>query len=136
MLRELKKSCAKTNMIFIQNSGADFPGVPRGQIDYVFSFGCFVHLDNPIIEDYLANLKEILRPRANVVIQYSDMNKVMARELLPHFAENTPEKMRSMVSAAGFTILEEDLTTMWHSSLIRFTPGTSRLPDCSEPQRR
>jgi hypothetical protein len=49
------------------------------------------------------------------------MNKVMGREMLPNFGENTPEKMRSMVSTAGFTILEEDLTTLWHSSLIRFT---------------
>ena len=121
LLAELKKGFAKPNVTLVQNTGADFPGVPAGQVDYVFSFGCFVHLDSPIIEAYLANITGILKPGANVVIQYSDTNKFMARELLPGFAENTPEKMRAMVAAAGFTILEEDLTTLWHSSLIRFT---------------
>jgi hypothetical protein len=29
--------------------------------------------------------------------------------------------MRTMVTEAGFTIVEEDLTTLWHSSLIRLT---------------
>jgi hypothetical protein len=29
--------------------------------------------------------------------------------------------MRSMVSAAGYTICEEDLTTLWHGCIIRFT---------------
>jgi len=122
LLAELKRSFTRANVTFVQNSGSDFPGVPAGAVDFVFSFGCFVHLDNSIIERYLANLGEILRPQANVVIQYSDVNKVMARELLPHFAETTPEQMRSMVQAAGFTVVEEDLTTLWHSSLIRFRP--------------
>jgi cyclopropane fatty-acyl-phospholipid synthase-like methyltransferase len=108
-------------VIFVQNSGTDFPDVPSGEVDFVFSFGCFVHLDMPLIEGYLANIKGILKPGGNVVIHYSDMNKIMARELVPSFAENTPEQMQSMVVAAGFTILEEDLTTLWHSSLIRFT---------------
>jgi hypothetical protein len=121
LLAELKKSFSKPNVTFVQNSGTDFPGVPAGQVDFVFSFGCFVHLDSPLIEGYLANIKGILKPGANVVIQYSDMNKIMARQLVPGFAENTPEKMRAMVGAAGFTVLEEDLTTLWHSSLIRFT---------------
>ena len=37
------------------------------------------------------------------------------------FAENTPEKMRSMVLEAGYKICEEDVTSMWHSSIVRFT---------------
>jgi len=37
------------------------------------------------------------------------------------FSNNTPEKMRAMVLSTGYKILEEDLTTMWHSSIIRFT---------------
>jgi SAM-dependent methyltransferase len=121
LLAELKKSVKNPNVIFVQNSGTDFPDVPSGEVDFVFSFGCFVHLDMPLIEGYLANIKGILKPGGNVVIHYSDMNKIMARELVPSFAENTPEQMQSMVVAAGFTILEEDLTTLWHSSLIRFT---------------
>ncbi len=107
-------------MEFIKNNGADFPGIAERSIDYLFSFGTFVHLDAPIIETYLANMKKILKPGANAVIQYSDKTKIMA-QLNESFSENTPEKMRTMVLNAGYTIREEDLTTMWHSSVIRFT---------------
>jgi hypothetical protein len=39
----------------------------------------------------------------------------------PTFSDNDPERMRAMVTAAGLDILEEDTTTLWHSSMIRFT---------------
>jgi ubiquinone/menaquinone biosynthesis C-methylase UbiE len=121
LLSELRKNVDKPNMIFVKNNGTDFPAVPDDSIDFVFSFGTFVHLDRPIIEAYLGNLTRILRPRGNAVIQYSDKTKVMAQEN-PGFSQNTPNEMRSMVTHAGFRIVEEDVTTLWHSSLIRFTP--------------
>ncbi|MGC2018762.1 MAG: hypothetical protein WA657_23225, partial [Candidatus Acidiferrales bacterium] len=62
----------------------------------------------------------ILKAGGNVLIQYSDKSKIMA-QINPGFSDNEPEQMRQMVLKAGFKILEEDLTTMWHSSLIRFT---------------
>jgi len=120
LLAELKKNFCKPGMEFIKNNGTDFPGIPERSIDYLFSFGTFVHLDAPIIEIYLANMKKILKPGANAVIQYSDKTKIMA-QLNENFSENTPDKMRTMVLNAGYTIREEDLTTMWHSSVIRFT---------------
>ena len=119
-LAELKRNFCKSSMEFIKNNGTDFPGIAERFVDYLFSFGTFVHLDAPIIETYLANMKMILKPGANAVIQYSDKTKIMA-QLNESFSENTPEKMRTMVLNAGYTILEEDLTTMWHSSVIRFT---------------
>jgi len=123
LLKELKKNFHKPNMEFIKNNGSDFPGIKERSIDYLFSFGVFVHLDIPIIEDYLENLKPILSEGANVVIQYSDKTKKMAqsKHLTKAFSDNTPDKMRKMVLKAGYKILEEDLTTMWHSSIIRFT---------------
>ena len=65
-------------------------------------------------------MKSILKPGANLVLHYSDKTKIMA-QLIESFSDNTPEKMRQMVLSAGYKILEEDLTTMWHSSIIRFT---------------
>jgi ubiquinone/menaquinone biosynthesis C-methylase UbiE len=120
VLEELRKNFKKPNMEFINNHGTDFPGIRERSIDYVFSFGTFVHLDLNLIEAYLINVKHILKPGANAVIHYSDKRKIMAQRL-KGFSENTPEKMRAMVSCAGFRIVEEDLTTMWHSSIIRFT---------------
>ena len=120
VLDELKKNLKKPNMEFVKNNGTDFPGVKERSIDYLFSFGTFVHLDTHLIGAYLTNMKPILKPEANVVIQYSDKTKIMA-QTNKGFSENTPNEMRQMVLGAGYKILEEDLTTMWHSSIIAFT---------------
>jgi len=120
LLDELKKTYRKRNMQFIRNNGTDFPGIQRHSIDYLFSFGTFVHLDTHLIEAYLRNMKPIVKTGTNIVIHYSDKTKIMA-QMNNGFSDNTPEKMRQMVLSAGYRILEEDLTTMWHSSIIRFT---------------
>lgn len=120
LLKELRKNFKKKNMEFIKNNGTDFPGIKERSIDYLFSFGTFVHLEVSLIEAYLMNMRPILKPGANVVIHYADKTKIMA-QLNESFSENTPEKMRKMVSGAGYRLCEQDLTTMWHSSIIRFT---------------
>lgn len=120
LLKQLKKNFTKPNVVFVQNTGTDFPGVPEHGVDFVFSFGTFVHLELPLIKAYLGNIGGILAPGGNVVIHYSDKGKIGATKN-PSFVETTPEIMRAMVTDAGFTILEEDLTTLWNSSLIRFT---------------
>jgi len=120
LLEELKKNFNKKNITFIKNNGTDFPGIEEGSIDYLFSFGAFVHLDKHLIEAYLENMKSLAKAGANIVIQYSDKTKIMA-QLNEGFSDNTPAEMRKMVLNAGYQILEEDLTTLWHSSIIRFT---------------
>jgi ubiquinone/menaquinone biosynthesis C-methylase UbiE len=110
----------KPHMEFIKNNGTDFPAVGDQSIGYLFSFGAFVHLDVPLIEAYLANMRRVLKPGGNAVTHYSDKTRIMA-QLNTSFSDNTPERMRSMVSAAGFAIVEEDVTSMWHGSVIPFT---------------
>lgn len=120
LMAELKRNFAgRPNIKFVLNNGSDFPGVADESVDFCFSFGVFVHLDLPIIEAYLESLRRVMKPSANIVIHYSDMNKIMARKN-DGFSNNTPEKMRELVSDAGYNILEEDTTSLWHSSLIRF----------------
>jgi ubiquinone/menaquinone biosynthesis C-methylase UbiE len=119
LLNELKKNVQNSNVVYVKNNGTDFPSIADDSIDFLFSFGTFVHLDNHLIAAYLENMRTVLKPGANVVIQYSDKTKIMA-QMIEDFSENTPHTMRQMVSDAGYTILEEDLTTLWHSSVIRF----------------
>ena len=107
-------------MTFIKTNGTDFPGIDDHSVDYLFSFGTFVHLEANLIEAYLSNMRRILKAGANVVLHYSDKTRIMA-QINDDFAENTPEKMRLMVLDAGYKICEEDLTSMWHSSIVRFT---------------
>jgi SAM-dependent methyltransferase len=120
ILRELRRTLSLPNMTFIQNRGSDFPGVEGQSVDFLFSFGCFVHLDTELIAAYLESIRHVLKPGGNAILHYSDQTKVMA-QINRSFSRNDPEEMRSMVRAAGFHIIEEDLTTMWHSSIIRFT---------------
>jgi len=118
LLHELERTITAPNLRLVHNHGTDFPGVPSA--DFVFSFGTFVHLDAPVIADYLANLRGVLKPGGNAILHYADQTKPMAR-LNSGFADMDPDRMRRLVVEAGFVVLEEDTGTMWHSSLIRFT---------------
>ncbi len=121
LLRELRKNFAAPNMVFVKNNGTDFPGIPDTAVDYVFTFGTFVHLDRDLIAAYLTNLRRVVKPGANLVIQYSDKTKTTA-QLNEGFSDNDPEQMCRMITEAGYKILEEDRTTLPHSSVVRFTP--------------
>jgi ubiquinone/menaquinone biosynthesis C-methylase UbiE len=120
LLNELRRGFKQPNIVCIKNNGTDFPEIMDGEVNYLFSFGTFVHFDLPLIKSYILNMKRILKPNANAVIQYSDKTKIMA-QTLPGFSDNNPEKMRNLLDECGMKILEEDLTTLWHSSLVRFT---------------
>ena len=119
LLNELSKNYRAPHLELVRNHGADLPGIAPASIDFVFSFGVFVHLDAPIRNAYLTAIKEVLSPGGCAVVQYSDKTKAAARAS-KGFAENTPDAMRRDVTAAGFTILEENLTLLPHSAIMRF----------------
>lgn len=104
---------------FCKTDGTGFPGIPARSVDYVFTFGTFVHLDPPLIQSYLNNLRPLLAPGANVVIQYADKAKPMAAEN-KGFAMTTGPIMNAMIESAGYTIIEEDTETLPHSNVVRF----------------
>jgi SAM-dependent methyltransferase len=119
LLDDLKSSFNRANITFVKNHGDDFPGIPEQSIDFLFSFGTFVHLDLDIIDRYLCNMKPLLKPTANVVIQYSDKTKPLCVGA-DSFSDNDPDKMRNLVERHGYSVLEEETKTIWHSSVIRF----------------
>jgi len=119
LLQELQRNFNKPNMQFVVNHGTDFPGVPEHSVDFVLSIACFVHLELHLIAAYLNNIARILKPGGNVFITYSDKTKLGAR-MNSTFSDNTPERMRKIVTDAGFKILEEELTILWNSGTIRF----------------
>lgn len=126
LLDELKRNVGRHRRVrLIKNNGTDFPGIDPNSIDYLFSFGTFVHLDFELIEAYLLAMRSILKPEGNVVIQYSDKTKIMA-QINESFTDNSPERMREAVRRMGYRILEEDTTSLWHSSVIRFTTSPAR----------
>jgi SAM-dependent methyltransferase len=122
LLDELKRSFRAPCLTTVKNHGTDFPGIPDQSVDFLFSFGVFVHLDIEIIESYLNSMRRIIKPDGCAVIQYSDKNKEEARKAGKGFADTTPEIIRPLVIRCGHRILEEDTTTLWHSSIVRFSP--------------
>ncbi len=119
LLQELRKNFPQPHIVEIRNNGADFPGVPPASVDFVFSFGTFVHLDVDIIGAYLENLRAVVHRGSQIVIQYSDKTKEQARNNRG-FSENNPRVMRVLVEGAGFKILEEDNEVLGHSGIMRF----------------
>ena len=119
LLDEVQRNVSHPNMTLITNNGDDFPGVADHSVDFIFSFGTFVHLDIEIIDRYLGNMKRVLRPESNVVIQYADKTKPAAQQNQT-FSDNDPSRMRALAVSHGYAVIEEDLKTLWHSSIIRF----------------
>jgi cyclopropane fatty-acyl-phospholipid synthase-like methyltransferase len=120
LLDELARNFRMPGLFPVKNTGTDFPLIDLQSVDLVFSFGVFVHLDIPIIESYLDNIKTIIRPGADVVIQYADKTKKWAREN-PTFSDNDPTRMCAMITARGYRIVREDRDKLPHSSIVHFT---------------
>jgi SAM-dependent methyltransferase len=119
LLDELARSMRGDHLTMIRNNGSDLPGVPEAGIDFLFSFGCFVHLDLPIVEAYLDSFRAVLKPRGIVVLQYSDKTKAKARGI-GTFSQNDPEQMQKRILARGYSIYEEDTASLGHSAIVRF----------------
>jgi hypothetical protein len=119
LLDELARSFRAPHLRLIKNNGTDFPGIADKSIDFLFSFGVFVHLNIDIMESYLGSIRRVLKSTGCAVVQYSDKTKEGARSAGDGFANTTPELVRPIVIRCGNRILEEDTTTLWHSSIIR-----------------
>lgn len=119
LLNELKSNFDAGNIAYIKNNGDDFPNIKDGSVDFLFSFGTFVHLDVDIIDRYLRNMKALLNKGSNAVIQYSDKTKPLGKGNAG-FSENDPDRMRELILSHGYSIYEEDVKTLWHSSIVRF----------------
>lgn len=119
LLAELRRNFGHANIVEILNNGTDFPGVPAAAVDFVFSFGVFVHLDFDLIRAYLANLRDVVHAGTQIIIQYADKDKPAARQN-NSFSNNNPRRMRSAVERAGYRVVEEDTISLDHSSIMRF----------------
>jgi len=107
------------NVVCLRTNGSDIPGIQNGSLDFIFSFGAFVHIEPSDIECYLQNIKAKLAVGGVVVLHYSDKTKPLGlKESV--FSYNTPDLMRSLVRHQGFSVTNEDLETLPHSSIIQF----------------
>ena len=94
LIDEFERQFRAPHLRCVKNNGTDLPTVDDGSIDYLWTFGTFVHLEPKLIRGYLASIPRILAPNANVVIHYSDKRKPRAQQN-PAFTDNDPELIAS-----------------------------------------
>jgi len=110
---------SRNNVIYILNKGNDFSNIPKSSIDFVFSYGTFVHFDIGIIVDYLSNMIDILSNDSDVVIQYSEKKKEAAKK--EGYSTNTSEVMNKLITDLGFLIRSDETKSLSDTNLIHFT---------------
>jgi phospholipid N-methyltransferase len=119
---------------FIRTLSNDYSLFPNDIIDFAFSFGVFVHLPLKEIETILSRLLPKLRRGGEVVLQYSNWDKLdkwgwqkarvptWFREHPNHpdvwWTRNNPETMRAIAERCGYAILSLDLDYFQSCSVL------------------
>ncbi len=101
---------------FYQPPGCELGAVDSNSIDFVFTFGTFVHIDPQGIHQYLDEIRRVLRPGAIAVVHYAEKSKPAARRL-PAFSDMTAQKMEAM---APMPIVAHDTRMLNHSNIVVF----------------
>ncbi|HEX7243141.1 MAG TPA: class I SAM-dependent methyltransferase [Longimicrobiaceae bacterium] len=113
---------AGARLRFYQTSGYELDGVPDRSVDFVFSFGTFVHIEPEGIALYLRSIARVLRPGGAAVIHYGDTSKPFFRsaasELVEGFAPMDGPSMEALATASGLTVQAHDKMLLNHSNLI------------------
>ena len=114
---------------FYQTSGYELAGVENESVDFVFSFGTFVHIRPRGIDEYLGDIRRVLRPGGVVSIQYADRTKPYfgnaEREGYHGFSDMNGKKMERLLRRRRFEVVEHDRGVLKHSNVVVFTkPGS------------
>jgi len=135
---ELSEICKSTDFQFYKTRGYELGGIAAESVDFVFSFGTFVHIEPKGIEQYLHEIKRVLKPGGISVIQYADKDKPRAARNRD-FSNMNAAKMEKFVPGE-MNIVSHDRTLLNHSNVIRLkkagrgtfpapATGTAPLPE-------
>ncbi len=109
---------------FYQTSGYELAGIEAESVDFVFSFGTFVHIPPEGIDAYLGEIGRVLRPGGTASIQYADRTKEFFRnaehEGYHGFSDMTGDKMEALLRGRGFQLVEHDRAVLKHSNVAVF----------------
>ena len=102
---------------FYQTKGYELEGVDSYSIDFLFSFGTFVHIEPEDIYKYLKSIQRVLKSKGVLVIQYADKTKPGGKNA-KGFSDMTPNKMEGFIKDFDFKIIEHNTDLIGHSSII------------------
>ena len=105
---------------FYQTSGYELEGIDADSIDFVFSFGTFVHIDPEGIDEYLGEIARVLRSGGTGTLQYADREKenLQTASEFAGFSDMNAPRMESLVRGRGFEIVEHDRKLLDHSNVV------------------
>jgi SAM-dependent methyltransferase len=106
-----------SKMRFKQTAGYELGGIDLDSVDFIFTFGTFVHIDPDGIDSYLGEMKRVLKPGGIAVVQYADKNKKAARER-KGFSDMNCDRMNTFVQKHGFKLLDHNLSLLDHSNIV------------------
>ncbi len=119
---------AAEKLRFYETSGYELRGVDDGSIDFVFSFGTFVHIDPDGIDAYLGEIRRVLRPGRTATIHYADRSKKFFSGKpagYGGFSDMDAPKMERFLAGHGFELVEHDTRVLNHSNVAVFRKPTS-----------
>lgn len=63
-----------SNIIYYELNSFDYfcSNIDNNSIDFVFSFGCFCHLPNSALYEYIKNIYRVLKKNGNAVLMFAD----------------------------------------------------------------
>jgi cyclopropane fatty-acyl-phospholipid synthase-like methyltransferase len=114
-----KRFADPVNVSYVTTNGHDLPSVAESSVDFIFSFGTFVHLEMEVIAGYVESLSRVMKPGADVVLQVSNRHKEHAAAQKTSFSDNSPEFMLETLSRNGIQVLDIDNAVLLHSTMIR-----------------
>jgi len=101
---------------FYATRDSELDGIDSASIDFVFSFGVFVHIDPDDIRGYLEHIARVVRPGGLAIVQYADKTKKVAQEN-DSFSDMNAMKMEAFARPL-FAIEGHDTTLVSHSNII------------------
>ncbi len=104
----------KANIQFHKSAGSDLRTIEDSSVDFVFSFGTFVHIEPERIRGYLSEVQRVLVGGGVAVVHYAEKSKPEGRKNA-HFSDMTARKMEDMVTLG---IVQHDVRLLNHSNII------------------
>jgi SAM-dependent methyltransferase len=104
----------ETRLSFHVNDGMSLAAVDDGTIDFVFSFDSLVHVEQNVVEAYIAELARVLDNDGVAFLHHSNMAAYMTKEVgprIPHWRSGSvsAQSVDQYASSVGLSCFRQEL---------------------------
>ncbi len=91
------------------NDGLTMPMVEDASIDFVFSFGSFVHMEEDVAASYIREIARVLNPTGNAFIHHSNGGAVYAGDVPRNFSRLSARFVADVSREVGLLPITQEL---------------------------